>query len=157
MNDKIKLILTALILTPLIFIGFVALMIWIFPEQSPSQPTSLLLPSSSKSESQTFQPPAFQKIRGFPGELECSNSFYTKESITAEIFPKFLNYLAKQYCLKICKVCLINVYNNPIPYEVCMSPMTDNQECDSLHIGHWDNFKNPVRWFKDSSGKKYNF
>lgn len=114
-------------------------------------------PSSPSHQPLAFQPPSYQKIIGFPGELECSNSFYTKESISAETFPKFLNYLAERYCLKSCKVCLINVYNNPDPFNVCMSPMTDDKECESLHIGHWDNFKNPRRWFKDSSGKKHNF
>jgi hypothetical protein len=95
-----------------------------------------------------------------PGTAKAIKAFYVKEIPSAEIFPKFLNFLAEKYCptpKSKYPVCVINVYKVENPYEVCMNPMTDDQECESLLIGHWDNFPQPVRYFKDSSGNKIQF
>jgi hypothetical protein len=91
---------------------------------------------------------------------KANKAFYVEEHPSPEIFPVFLEFLAKNHCPPKNKypVCVINVYKHPNPDEVCLNPNIPWEECEKIMIGHWDNLHSPPkRWFKDPSGKQIDF
>jgi hypothetical protein len=95
-----------------------------------------------------------------PGFGKANKAFYVEEHPSPEIFPVFLEFLAKNHCPPKNKypVCVINVFKHPNPYEVCLNPNIPWEECEKIMIGHWDNLHSPPkRWFKDPSGKQIDF
>ncbi|MFZ8847673.1 MAG: hypothetical protein ACO2O4_00300 [Minisyncoccia bacterium] len=95
-----------------------------------------------------------------PGFGKANKAFYVEEHPSPEIFPVFLEFLAKNHCPPKNKypVCVINVFKHPNPYEVCLNPNIPWEECEKIIIGHWDNLHSPPkRWFKDPSGKQIDF
>jgi hypothetical protein len=91
---------------------------------------------------------------------EANKAFYVEEIPSSEIFPAFLEFLAKNHCPPKNKypVCAINVYKHPNPDKICLNSNIPWEECEKIMIGHWDNLHSPPkRWFKDPSGKQINF
>lgn len=133
------------------------------PETTPSSQTEQTAgtkPEITQPNQEKISPsyPSYTEIFT-PFSLEANKSFYIVVIPKPEIFPEFLNYLAEKHCplKKKYPVCVINVYKHPKPEEICLNPDVPWKECEAITIGHWDNFPQPIRWFRDSSGNKINF